>query len=158
MPCKFEMCVIGLIVLLLIMVIMAVLAFVKTALIALPWTISATILGVLAGVLLTFWTIHESRQRTIYASLLSMVITFAAGYVLLWLVPIEAPPQHEGIEKLMELPVPTLDVIQQHFPVHLGIWSLLGGAASALGISAIQRRFGKIEQRENQLSREDDAF
>ena len=143
------MCVVGLILVSLAMVLLAIIAFVKTAVIALPWTLSATVLGTLAGTSLTSWTLTDPQRRWVLACILSIAITFGAGFALVWAWPMEAPPQPQGMENLVELPVPTQEVIDKHFPCHLGIWSLLSGAISALALSMQQRPFDKFNHREN---------
>lgn len=145
------MCIVGLIVVLLAIVLLAVITFVKTAVITLPWTISATVLGALAGTSLTFWTLTDPQRRWVMACILSIAMTCGAGFTLVWAVPMEAPPQPQGMENLIDLPVPTQVMIDEHFPYHLGIWSLFSGAISICALSMLQKRFDKLRRRESKL-------
>lgn len=138
------MCIVGLVLVLLAMVLLAIIAFVKTAVIALPWTISASVLGIVVGTSLAFWPVTDPRRRWVLACILSIVITFGAGFALVWIVPMEAPPQPQGMENLVELPVPTQEIIDQHLPYHLGIWSLFSGAISVWTLSMLQKPVDKV--------------
>lgn len=123
------MCMIAFLVFVLTMIVLATVAFVKTALIALPYTLSAAILSVIAGLAAHRFTVGDAVKRSIYCGIAAIALTFGLGYVFKSAIPINPVPKKAD---LMSFPEPDLEKINEHFPSHLAIWSLLAGCTTTL--------------------------
>lgn len=126
------MCLVSLILCMFLIALLAVVAFVKTAIAVLPWTVSAMLTSVVIGVLVGRSLVGDLAKRAIVASILTSVLTFGTGYGLAMAIPFKAPAPLEPGENLVKFPQPTIEQIREHFPRHLLIWSLIGGGLTAV--------------------------
>jgi hypothetical protein len=105
--------------------------FVKSALLLLPWTLTAGVLAGVAGIGLGKQAGRSRASATAVRVGTTLLLTFAFGYLACWLVPPTAPAPKQGVEALLEVPEPRQADLWQMLPVHLGIVSVL----SALVVS-----------------------
>lgn len=139
------MCAILILALLLVVVLIGFLIFVKTAVILLPWSLSAAALAMLTGVLVGRFVLQSAKPQ--FAMPVSIaatfVLTLALGYSACSLVPPKvppaAPPKHD-LRDAFDLPRPSQEKLEQHIPTHLAIAALLSAAAVTLFWPAVVRR------------------
>jgi hypothetical protein len=125
------------------LILLLVIVFVKSALILLPWTITAMVLAGLSGVALGKLVDHSRKLAAIVGIISSLVLTIAFGYLGYWLIPPTAPPQKQGYEILLALPEPSQADLRQMLPIHLTISAVL----SALVVSSYFYRWPRaLEQ------------
>ena len=95
-----------LLVIVVILVICLLAAFVKSALLLLPWTITAAVLAGLFGMGLGMLAKSPRATGTTISVLSSFGLTFGFGYLGYWFIRPVAPPQKHGWEALLEQPNP----------------------------------------------------
>lgn len=106
---------------LLFLAVLAVTAFVKSAVILLPWTAASALLAGWAAYQLGKGGRAEGERATI-GVVATFVLTFAFGYLgYVMFTPAARPPRH-GLEAVLELELSAAD-LRQAFPVHLTIWA-----------------------------------
>lgn len=108
------------------LILLLLILFVKSAVILLPWTLSAMVLGGLSGIALGKLTTQSNRKGILIGVVSSMILTLTFGLAFYYLAPPKPPPPNEGWEVLLETPEPTQEDLQKMFPIHLGIVSVLG--------------------------------
>jgi hypothetical protein len=107
---------------LLFLAVLAVTAFVKSALILLPWTATSALLAGWAAYQLGKGGDTEGERVTI-GVVATLVLAFAFGYLgYVMITPTARPPRH-GLEAVLEFPEPAAADLWQAFPVHLTIWA-----------------------------------
>ncbi len=114
-----------LLVIVVILVICLLVAFVKSALILLPWTITAAVLAGLSGMGLGMLAKTSRASGTAISVLSSFGLTFGFGYLGNWLIHPLAPEQKHGLEAVLDLPNPSQADLSNMFPIHLGITAVL---------------------------------
>lgn len=108
------------------LILLLLILFVKSALLLLPWTLSAMVLAGLSGVAAGKLATQSEKKGVLIGAATSMVLTFAFGFGLYYFSPPKAPAPNEGWEILLETPEPTQEQLQKMFPIHLAIVSVLG--------------------------------
>ena len=111
------------------LILLLVTIFIKSALVVLPWTATATVVAGLAAFQLGIRVGRTPARRAAMGALGTLALAFAFGYLGYGVVPPSVPPPKKGFAELTELPEPTADDLRQMFPIHLAIW---GGAAAML--------------------------
>lgn len=114
-----------LLVIVVILIICLLAAFVKSALILLPWTITAAVLAGLSGMGLAMLTKKSRATGATVSVLSSFVLTFGFGYLGYWFIRPLAPSQKHGWEAVLDLPNPSQADLTNMFPLHLGITAIL---------------------------------
>lgn len=121
-------------------VFMLITIFVKSAIVLLPWTVTASALGGLSGLALGkagIQRFESAAQGVCFA--VSFVMTYLLGYLGWWLIPPTEPSQPNRSnwwEVLMTFPEPKRQDLWNMFPVHLGI---AGVVAALIAVSLVRR-------------------
>jgi len=131
------MCAILLLAAVIVVVIVAFVVFVQTAMILLPWSLSAGALAVLLGLLLGKLLSRSAvPQIAMPAGLFATaVLTLTIGYLGCSLIPPQVPPapQRTGdLRDAFEMPPPSQEKLNEHIPTHLTIAAMLSATALAV--------------------------
>ena len=120
-------------------VFMLITVFVKSAIVLLPWTVTASALGGLLGLAVGKGLLQRVERGAAHGASFatSFVLTYIFGYVGWWLNPPTAAPQPSNWwDALMTMPQPSQADLWDTFPVHLGI---AGIVAALIALSLLRR-------------------
>jgi hypothetical protein len=106
--------------------------FVQSAVVLLPWTLPAAVLGSVFGFVSAKLIGRERLTGAAVGVVSSLILTLVIGFLSYKLTPPKAPLQKQGFEALLSPPVPTLQDLQQNFPVHLCISAVLSALVVAI--------------------------
>jgi hypothetical protein len=105
--------------------------FAKSALVLLPWTITAAVLAGLCGIGLGRLAGLSRPIGAVLSVVTSIILTLVFGFLGYRLVPPTPPPPKEGLEALVSAPEPTRQDIRDMLPVHLCIVAVVGAMVVA---------------------------
>ncbi len=108
------------------LILLLLITFVQSALILLPWTVGATMVGALAGIGLGRLVGRSRATGALVSVVACFTLTIGLGYLAYALVPPKAPPQKKGLEEIMSMPTPSQDALWGTLPIHLSISAILG--------------------------------
>jgi hypothetical protein len=109
--------------------------FLKSAALVLPWTMGASLAAAIAAVSLHRLARRRRPRGAAPFGLLAFVLVWGFGYAAYALAPPKAGPAKQGLEALFALGEPNQADIEQMFPIHLGIWSVVVGLVVGMGLS-----------------------
>lgn len=122
-----------LIVFMLFVAVMQIIVFVETAVVVLPWTVTATLVAAILAVQFAKIQGRDSRHRASIAAIATFALTLALGFLGYAAIPPSAPSSPDARRAVLwGLPETTREEVRRMFPVHLSIWAL--GGASVSGI------------------------
>ncbi|MFO0812610.1 MAG: hypothetical protein U0796_05295 [Gemmatales bacterium] len=107
------------------MAMLLMVVFIKSAMVLLPWTITAGVLAGLTGLGLGKLSRGSKSLKLGIGMACSLVLTVVYGYFGYMLIKPPGAVPRQGIEQLLTLPDPTQDDLWQMLPVHLAIVGII---------------------------------
>ncbi len=112
--------------------------FVNTAMILLPWTIPATVLGVLAGFTVGANAPISVTTRRLMGGFITFVAVLGLGYAGLAIVPPKAPQPVAASDPLQLFPLNEKS-LSETVPIHMGISAAIGAIGVVIALSAMKK-------------------
>ncbi|MFT3882785.1 MAG: hypothetical protein QM703_24420 [Gemmatales bacterium] len=119
------------------MILLIAAIFVKSALVLLPWTISAGVLAGLSGVGLGKVVGRTKVTGATISVLASFALTIVFGYLGYWLITPPGAAPKQGLEQLLTMPEPTQKDLLEMLPIHL----VIVGIITAIIVSRVWYRW-----------------